>query len=187
MEYRYNKDKGTLVHILEQAQPLFNHLGEYRGYLGTVIDISQQKKTQDLLQQKQVAENSLKFRSDFLASMSHEIRTPLNGIMGLTELLLDTKLNEEQKSKAQNILGASKDLRSIVNDVLNLSELEAGKVSLKRETFEVDELIELVEERFEPEASAKGLKLDWKTLTENLTLNTDRRRLTQVLSLVELS
>ena len=171
-----------IVHILEQAQPLFNHLGEYRGYLGTVIDISQQKKTQDLLQQKQIAENSLKFRSDFLASMSHEIRTPLNGIMGLTELLLDTKLNDEQKSKAQNILGASKDLRSIVNDVLNLSELEAGKVSLKREKFEVDELIELVEERFEPEASAKGLKLAWKTLSENLTLNTDRRTLTQVLS-----
>jgi PAS domain S-box-containing protein len=182
LEYRFKKSKGTTVHVLEQAQPLFNHLGEYRGYLGTVIDISEQKKTQELLQQKQVAENSLKFRSDFLASMSHEIRTPLNGIMGLTELLLDSKLSNEQRSKVQNILGASKDLRSIVNDVLNLSELKSGKVTLKREVFEVEELIELLDERFEPEAIAKGLKLDWESPSENYVLNTDRRRLTQVLS-----
>ncbi|MCB9204826.1 MAG: PAS domain S-box protein [Flavobacteriales bacterium] len=182
LEYRYQKSKGTTVHVLEQAQPLFNHLGEYRGYLGTVIDISEQKKTQELLQQKQVAENSLKFRSDFLASMSHEIRTPLNGIMGLSELLLDSKLNDEQRSKVQNILGASKDLRSIVNDVLNLSELEAGKVTLKRELFKVEELIELVDERFEPEAISKGLNLDWESPSENYVLNTDRRRVTQVLS-----
>lgn len=182
LEYRYQKDKDTVVNILEQAQPLFNHLGEYLGFLGTVIDISEQKKTQELVHQKEVVENSLKFRSDFLASMSHEIRTPLNGIMGLSELLLDTKLNKEQESKVQNILGASKDLTSIVNDVLNLSELEAGKVALNKESFKVAELLKLVEERYEPEATAKGLELALLPESKETTVYTDRRRLTQVLS-----
>ena len=183
MEYRYQKDKKTVVHILEQAQPLFNHLGEYRGYLGTVIDISEQKKTQELIHQKEVVESSLKFRSDFLASMSHEIRTPLNGIMGLTELLLDTELSNEQRSKAKNILGASQDLRSIVNDVLNLSELEAGKVALNKEFFRISELLKVVQERYEPEASLKGLSLSIEVGEKSdLIINTDRRRLTQVLS-----
>ncbi len=182
MEYRFNRQSGDAIHVLEQAQPLFNHLGEYRGYLGTIIDISEQKRSQQLLQEKQVAENSLKFRSDFLASMSHEIRTPLNGIMGLSEILLDTKLDSDQSSKLQNILGASKDLRSIVNDVLNLSELEAGKVTLQKELFKVSDLIETIAERFDPEAKAKKLNLSFNTPTNEIQLDTDRRRLTQVLS-----
>ncbi|MBI1287355.1 MAG: PAS domain S-box protein [Flavobacteriales bacterium] len=182
MEYRFRTQMGKTVHVLEQAQPLFSHLGEYRGYLGTIIDITEQKQAQQLLQEKQVAENSLKFRSDFLASMSHEIRTPLNGIMGLSEILLDTKLTDDQKSKVQNILGASKDLRSIVNDVLNLSELEAGKVALQKEAFTVAQLIETIAERYEPEAKAKKLKLSFDIPKEEIPLNTDRRRLTQVLS-----
>ncbi|MBP9151239.1 MAG: PAS domain S-box protein [Flavobacteriales bacterium] len=182
MEYRFKRQNGDSIHVLEQAQPLFNHLGEYRGYLGTIIDVSEQKRSQQLLQEKHVAENSLKFRSDFLASMSHEIRTPLNGIMGLSEILLDTKLSVDQSSKVQNILGASKDLRSIVNDVLNLSELEAGKVTLQKEVFNVSELIETIAERFEPEAKAKKLTLSFNTPTAEIQLDTDRRRLTQVLS-----
>lgn len=182
MEYRFKTHSGNVVHVLEQAQPLFGHLGEYKGYLGTIIDITEQRQAQQLLQEKQVAENSLKFRSDFLASMSHEIRTPLNGIMGLSEILLDTKLTEDQRSKVQNILGASKDLRSIVNDVLNLSELEAGKVALQKESFTVEQLIETIAERYEPEAKAKKLQLSFDIPKEDIPLNTDRRRLTQVLS-----
>jgi len=182
LEYRFKKHNGDSIHVLEQAQPLFNHLGKYIGYLGTVIDISEQKHHQNLLQEKEVAENSLKFRSDFLASMSHEIRTPLNGIMGLSEILLHSKLTPDQESKLQNILGASKDLRSIVNDVLNLSELEAGKVVIQKEAFGVLELIETIAERYEPEAKVKNLQLSFNITDENIGLNTDRRRLTQVLS-----
>lgn len=182
IEYRIKKGNGTLIYVLEQAQPMFNHLGESIGYLGTIIDISEQKRHQKLLQDKQIAENSLKFRSDFLASMSHEIRTPLNGIMGLSEILLNTNLNKEQASKVQNILSASKDLRSIVNDVLNLSELEAGKVVVNNEKFVVVDLIETIAERYNPEAQAKGLALSFEVADEEIRLHTDRRRLTQVLS-----
>ena len=182
MEYRFTRRGEDSVYVLEQAQPLFNHLGEYRGYVGTITDVSVQKQTQHLLQEKLIVENSLKFRSDFLASMSHEIRTPVNGIMGLSEILLDSELDTEQESKVQNILDASKDLRSIVNDVLNLSELEAGKVIMKKERFQVSDLIETIAERYEPEATAKNLALSFQTLSSELEVNTDRRRLTQVLS-----
>jgi PAS domain S-box-containing protein len=182
MEYRFSKTDDTVVYVLEQAQPLFNHLGEYRGYLGTVIDISEQRKTQQLRQEKQVAERSLKFRSNFLASMSHEIRTPLNGIMGLSEILLDSELNAEQRSKVQNILGASQDLRSIVNDVLNLSELEAGKVIVQDELFDVAELTQTIAERYQPEADAKKLQLTFQLPNTEIHLRSDRRRVSQVLS-----
>lgn len=182
MEYRFVTLNGKNIYVLEQAQPLFNHLGEYRGYLGTLIDISEQKHNQQLLEEKKVAENSLKFRSDFLASMSHEIRTPLNGIMGLSEILLDTKLTDDQRSKLHNILEASTDLRSIVNDVLSLSELESGKVALNVANFNVSELISTVAERYTPEAKLKGLELNFKTPDHDILLTSDRRRLTQVLS-----
>ncbi len=182
VEYRFKTKKGATVHVMEQAQPLFSHQGEYRGYLGTIVDVTEQKLSQQFFQEKLVAEKSLQFRTDFLASMSHEIRTPLNGIMGLSEILLDTKLTADQKSKLQNILGASHDLRSIVNDVLNLSELEAGQVVLKKEKFIVSELLSTVSERYLPEARVKKLQLVFKNLEEDIQINSDRRRLTQVLS-----
>ena len=182
LEYRFVNEIGKTTYVMEQAQPLFNHLGEYRGYLGTVVDISEQKRTQQLKQEKHVAEKSLEFRSDFLASMSHEIRTPLNGIMALSEILLDTKLSANQKSKVQNVLSASHDLKEIVNDVLNLSELEAGKVVMQKENFNLSEVLDIITERYSPEAENKKLKLNLNRPKEDLTLNSDRRRITQVLS-----
>ncbi|MBL4585893.1 MAG: PAS domain S-box protein, partial [Flavobacteriales bacterium] len=182
VEYRILKKNDEIVHVLEQAQPLFNHLGERSGWLGIIVDITEQKQTQKLLLGKKIAENSLRFRSEFLASMSHEIRTPLNGIMGLSEVLLDTDLSADQLSKINNILGASKDLRSIVNEVLDLSQLEAGKIILQKESFNLSELLEPIAERHQPEAREKGLELIFEKPEDNRTLFTDRRRMTQVLS-----
>lgn len=182
MEYRFIREDGEMVHLMEQAQPLFNHLGEYRGYLGTVIDITERQQAQELLKEKQVAENSLKFRSDFLASMSHEIRTPLNGILGMSEVLLDSKLSKDQESKIRNILKASTDLRSIVNEVLDLSKLEAGKVELEVEAFDLDDFLKLVQERFRLEAERKQLNLKIDNTCKKTSLLSDRRRITQVLS-----
>ncbi len=182
MEYRFVDNRGNTVYVMEHAQPLFSHTGEYRGYLGTIMDITEQKKSQELMQQKHVAEKSLEFRSDFLASMSHEIRTPLNGIMGLSEILMDSSLTKDQQSKVQNILNASHDLRSIVNDVLNISELEAGKVVLQKDNFNVSELMNTVDERFKPEAESKGLTLRFSFPKEDPSLHSDKRRITQVLS-----
>lgn len=182
IEYRLVDSNGKITHVLEQALPLYNNLKEYNGYLGTVIDLTAQRNNQNLQRQRDVAERSLRFRSDFLASMSHEIRTPLTGILGMTELLLGSSLTENQRLRVENIYKASSDLRSIVNDVLHLSELEAGKITLTVETFSLDQLLAQVCERFTTEADAKGIALTVENRVGSMSINSDRRRITQILS-----
>ncbi|MFC2176025.1 PAS domain S-box protein [Bacteroidota bacterium] len=182
LEYRVKSSSGKTVYVMQKAQPLINQVGEYTGYLGTIIDITEQRRSIKLMQAKLVADKSLKFKSDFLANMSHEIRTPLNGILGMSEILLETELNADQKSKINNIITVSQDLKSIVNDVLDLSKLEAGKVVLNPEEFELLDLLSLVEQRFRFEARKKGLSIIVKNEVGKATLHSDRRRITQVLS-----
>jgi len=182
IEYRVLDVNGKITNVLEQALPLYNNHKEYNGYLGTVIDLTAQRTNQNLQQQRDVAERSLRFRSDFLASMSHEIRTPLTGILGMTELLLGSKLTEDQRLRVENIFKASSDLRSIVNDVLHLSELEAGKITLSLETFNIDQLLAQVRDRFTTEADAKGIALTVENKAGALSITSDRRRITQILS-----
>lgn len=180
-EYRITTSGGHITYILEQAIPLFNSNEEYTGHIGSLIDLTVQRANQQLRQQKEVAEQSLRFRSDFLASMSHEIRTPLTGVMAMSELLLESGLKNELRKHVESIYSASQDLKAIVNDVLHLAELEAGKVVLREEVFSTDALLDGLTERFGAEASAKGIGL----LTENRCLGqallTDRRRLMQIL------
>jgi len=182
MEYRLQLPNGSVTHVLEQAIPIFNHQKEYTGHLGSLIDLTVQRANQQLQQEKDVAERSLKFRSDFLASMSHEIRTPLTGILAISELLLESGLDDRHRDQVLNIHNASEDLRSIVNDVLHLSELEAGKVIVKEDVFTSDELLNTVTKRYAPEAAAKHVELTAENHCEDMTLRTDKRRLTQILS-----
>jgi PAS domain S-box-containing protein len=182
LEYRVVDKQGKITNVLEQALPLYNNQKEYNGYLGTVIDLTAQRTNQILMQEKDVAERSLRFRSDFLASMSHEIRTPLTGILGMTELLLGSQLTPDQRQSMENIFKASSDLRSIVNDVLHLSELEAGKITLNEELFALDQLLKQIQERYSSEASAKGISLRVDNRAGDMNMFSDRRRITQILS-----
>lgn len=183
MEYRVLGLDGTITHVLEQALPLYNQQKQYIGYLGTVIDFTAQRTNQNLQQAKDVAERSLRFRSEFLASMSHEIRTPLTGILAMAELLLGSELAPEQRQRVDSIFKASTDLRSIVNDVLHLSELEAGKITLSEDRFTISQLLGLIHDRFVAEAEAKGIALHVEHHTDgNIRITSDRRRLTQILS-----
>ncbi len=181
IEYRVVDKDGNATYIFEQAIPLFNANEEYSGHIGSLIDLTEQHTNQQLRQQKEVAEYSLKFRSDFLASMSHEIRTPLTGVMAMSELLLGSGLKEEQRKHVESIYSASQDLRAIVNDVLHLAELEAGKVVLREESFDTDALLNSLSERFKAEADAKGVALHTENKSEGQYLLTDRRRLMQIL------
>lgn len=182
MEYRLQLPNGNVTHVLEQAIPIFNHQKQYTGHLGSLIDLTVQRANQQLQQQKDVAERSLKFRSDFLASMSHEIRTPLTGILAISELLLESGLDDRHRDQVLNIHNASEDLRSIVNDVLHLSELEAGKVVVKEDIFPLDDLLNTVIKRFAPEATAKAIQLTAENQCQGIDLSTDKRRVTQILS-----
>lgn len=130
---------------------------------GSITDISSRKNTEKKLEKaKDEAEEANRMKSDFLATMSHEIRTPMNGIIGITELLSDTELTQQQKGYTKNILYSAENLLEILNDILDFSKIEAGKMELEQQPFDLRQATEEVVELLSPHAVKKDLKLNLK-------------------------
>ncbi|MEO7649342.1 MAG: response regulator, partial [Bryobacteraceae bacterium] len=108
---------------------------------------------------RQAADAANAFKSQFLANMSHEMRTPMNGIMGLTALVLETELTSEQREYAEGVRSSSEALLGIINDVLDLSKIEAGKMVVEEAPFDLRAVISGVLKLMQPEADRKGLLL----------------------------
>jgi signal transduction histidine kinase len=115
--------------------------------------------TEDLATARDGALLASKAKSDFLSTMSHEIRTPMNGVIGLTDLLLSTQLNEDQRELAAGVKVSAENLLVIINDILDFSKIEAGKLEVEEVAFDVTRVADDVGRILAGAASAKGIEL----------------------------
>jgi len=140
--------------------PIYNQNGHVTGIIGISRDVTQLKQAEVALEQaRDAALESVRVKSQFLANMSHEIRTPMNAIVGMTGLLIDTRLNQEQREFVQTIRDSTDTLLGIINDILDFSKIEAGKLTFELIDFELRDAVESTVEMLAEHAQKKGIEL----------------------------
>lgn len=159
--------------LLEEIKSLKMQLAQYQSILGEYSDVSEIKKQ---------LEKSEHIKSDFLSMMSHEIRTPMNGIVGMTSLLLDTKITPEQHNFLETLRISADNLMGIINDILDFSKIEADNLILEENTFELRRCIEEALDVYALKAIEKGIDLLYMLQPEAPPfLIGDMKRLRQIL------
>lgn len=145
-------------------------------------DITERKRIEkEILEAKEKAEESDKLKTILLANMSHELRTPMNGILGFAQILKDELTDPEQVLTAKKIYTSGKRLMSTISSVLDLSELEASHVQVKKEEIRIMPFVRMVSKGFSEELESKNLEMQISTTSENLQVVADEILLTQVL------
>lgn len=155
--------------------------GKEIGYFGIIRDMTEQNRLAERGAQLKIAEATSKTKNEFLANMSHEIRTPMNVVIGMTELLQGTELDEDQHEYLKSMKSSSENLMKIINAILDFSKIESGKMELEEKEFNIQELIEQLFQTFKHETKP-GVSL-YKQLDARLpdTIIGDPLRLNQVL------
>lgn len=144
-EWTYVRKDGTTFPVSLSVSALFDGEGKVFGYLGVAEDITVRKEAERrLLEAKELAEASNRAKSEFLATMSHELRTPMNGVLGMTELLLQTSLNPRQREFAEATAQSANALLHVIDDILDFSKIEAGKLTVVKEDFTLRSVVDAV-------------------------------------------
>lgn len=149
---------GKKSYSLTNKVPLRDKQGEMIGILGTYSDITEQKSMENALREAiEEARAASVAKSEFLATMSHEIRTPINGVMGLLELSLETNLDERQREYLNKANLSARMLLQIINQILDISKIEAGKMELEKVPFCISDVLQQLDQQLKHLALAKGL------------------------------
>lgn len=179
--YRIINKSGHYVWVEEFGEPIFKD-GTIEYIVGIFIDITKRIEAEEAIKAKNYAEAANKAKSEFLANMSHEIRTPLNGIIGFTELLMNSNLEDIQKKYMDTINQSANSLMEVINNILDFSKIESGKLELNIEKVNLEEISNQVVDLIKYEANLKNLtiRLD---IAQNVPkfIEVDYIRLKQVL------
>jgi len=174
----------SVIQAISNIRFIYNKDGKPIAIEGVARDITFLKKaTEELLKAKEIAEKSLKVKESFLANMSHEIRTPMNGVIGMIDLLIESPLNPEQHKYVLTIKKSSETLLRILNDILDLSKMEAGKMQLRLSPVNIENTVEKLHSLFYQQAHLKGMELLY-SIDNNVPkyILADETRLLQILS-----
>lgn len=157
--YRIKRKSGEYIWIEEFGDVIKK--GDTIDFVGGIyFDITSKKETEDAIKAKQLAEAASKSKSDFLANMSHEIRTPLNGIIGFTNLLMKTNLEDIQQKYMITVNQSAQSLLNIINDILDFSKIEAGKLELNIDKYNMQEMLDQIIDLILYESNQKQLQLE---------------------------
>jgi PAS domain S-box-containing protein len=151
---------GNRTWVLTTKVPLYDKNGQVTGIAGVGRDITKRREAErDMQAAKEAAEAASRAKSEFLANMSHEIRTPLNGVMGMTDLALETQLTPEQREYLETVKMSADSLLVVINDILDFSKIEAGKIDLEAIDFDLRDCLEGTLKTLAIRADEKGLEL----------------------------
>ncbi len=157
---RYLRRDGSYIWVSVSVRAILDEQGHCCGTFGTLSDITEQRALAEALRRRsEEALAASRMKSEFVANMSHEIRTPINGVMGLMSLLLDTSLTPAQREYALGAHHSAETLLTIVNDVLDLSKIEAGHLTIDPRPFELRPMVEHTLAPLAQKAATKGIEL----------------------------
>lgn len=181
-EIELRRKDGSHCWVMISGAPYYNEKGQVAGSIGIHLDISDRKVMEEELRvAKKTAENSLVAKDRFLANISHEIRTPLNAIIGISELLMRSSLNEEQRKYLETIMLSGDNLLKLINEILDLSKIQSGKLKLREESVDLMKIMDHIYRSFDVIGSQKGLTIEFEhNLEEKQGYFVDGTRLKEV-------
>jgi PAS domain S-box-containing protein len=174
----------TVITVSVTLSPIFDQSGRFIAVSCIAGDITEKKMTEKLLQEKQMAEVANSTKNDFLASISHELRTPLNSIIGFSDMLYEQaygNMTEKQLSSIKNISQSGKHLLNLINNILDISKIEAGKMELVYKDFELIIKLNMIRNILYPIASKKNIKIDIDVDSSLTTICADEEKFVQIM------